>query len=213
MRGSRRRLILAATVVLVGCVALASCGASSQPAPPVTRPSEVTSSAASPVPSPAPTLSFGVPVRLVIPSIKVDAAVEEAGKDEKGFVADPKDSWHVVWYNGSILPGLSGNAYFSGHFDWYAEPSLGRPHGPRVFANLGSVRNGDEIWVFEENGSRLLFRVDTVDPKVPHDASTEEWLVREGPPTLTLTTCAGDWDTSAATYKFRLVVHATLIGH
>ena len=204
-------LAVAAVLALAGCLVVVFMGHHS------TRPpaQPVTSHSASPSvsPTPTPTSTPSRPVKLLIPSIGVDAAIEVAGVDANNNIATPQDSRNAAWYSGSVLPGESGNAFIEGHLNWYTGPGRTGPVVPRVFWSLGKVKNGDQVQIVQENGTILTFQVDrtyTLD----HDdkASGDSLLKHDGPPTITLETCSGDWSTSAQTYQSRLIVHATLIG-
>lgn len=212
---SRRGLLLVATVLVL----VLGAGAASvwrftahPPAQPVAHPPSMAPTASAAAPTAIPTPAFAKPARLVIPSIKVDAAVETVGVDNQGYIANPADSWNVAWFDGSVLPGQPGNAFLYGHVDWYAEPALGRPHGPRVFVNLSVLKIGEQVRVVGDDGKTLIFQVDAMET-VPYSTPPGKWLSRTGPPTLTLETCAGKWDAKAGTYESRLIVHANLLGH
>lgn len=141
------------------------------------------------------------PVRLLIPKIGVDAAVESVGLDAQGNMAIPARTDEVAWYSPGAIPGDVGNAVIDGHLDWY--------NGPAVFWSLGSLRVGDVLTVRRQDGSQKTFKVDSTS-LMRWDAPTDSLFTRSGPPTLTLITCAGSWDKQKATYTQRLVVHASL---
>jgi len=141
------------------------------------------------------------PVRLRIPTINVDASVEQVGVDSQGRVAAPSKTDNVGWYKLGTAPGDAGNAVIDGHLDWY--------DGPAVFARLGKMKVGDQITIFRGDGTQVQFIVDATSV-MPYDASTDAMFTKSGPPSLTLITCAGSWDRQRGTYLQRLVVHSTL---
>ena len=141
------------------------------------------------------------PVRLKIPTINVDAAVEQVGVDSQGRIAAPARTDNVGWYKLGAAPGDAGDAVIDGHLDWY--------DGPAVFQRLGKMKVGDQIMVLREDGTQAKFIVDGTSV-MPYDASTEAMFTKSGPPSLTLITCAGTWDRQRGTYLQRLVVHSTL---
>ena len=141
------------------------------------------------------------PVRLQIPTINVDAAVEQVGLDSEGRMAAPARTDEVGWYQPGAVPGDVGNAVIDGHLDWYT--------GPAVFQRLGKLKVGDQITVLREDGTKAKFTVDSTSV-MPYDASTDALFTRTGPPSLTLITCAGTWDRQRGTYLQRLVVHSSL---
>ncbi len=141
------------------------------------------------------------PVRLLVPAIRVDAPVEPVGLDAQGRMATPSRASNVAWYRPGTSPGDVGDAVLAGHLDW--------TNGPAVFWSLGRMRKGDEITVVRVDGSRARFVTDST-ATVSYDAPTEALFTRNGPPSLTLITCAGAWDRQRGTYLKRLVVHASL---
>ena len=141
------------------------------------------------------------PVRLQIPTINVDAAVEQVGLDPQGRMAAPVRTDEVGWYQPGAAPGDVGNAVIDGHLDWYT--------GPAVFQRLGKLKVGDQITVLREDGTKAKFTVDSTSV-MPYDASTDALFIKTGAPSLTLITCAGAWDRQRGTYLQRLVVHSSL---
>jgi len=141
------------------------------------------------------------PVRLQIPTINVDAAVQQVGLDSEGRMAAPSRTEEVGWYKPGAAPGDVGNAVIDGHLDWYT--------GPAVFQRLGKLKVGDQITVLREDGTKAKFTVDSTSV-MPYDASTDALFIKTGPPSLTLITCAGAWDRQRGTYLQRLVVHSSL---
>ena len=98
----------------------------------------------------AATLIPGIPVRLRIPAINLDAHVESVGL--KGAAMDvPSNPWDVAWFNLGPLPGLRGNAVIDGHLDTAT--------GPAVFLHLGDLRAGDMLYVTTARGVEGTFKV------------------------------------------------------
>lgn len=127
------------------------------------------------------------PQRIIAPSIGLDSHVIEV------FVVD--GVWQVAdyavgYHHGTGLPGETGNLVMAGH--------AGLRGG--VFANLGSLAAGDEIWV-ESSGWRYLYTVREMKSVWPHQV---EVMNPTSTPVLTLITCTA-WDTQ------RLVVTADLV--
>src|SRR5437867_4208901 len=101
---------------------------------------QVSTSAPAALASPAPSAAARAgPVRLRIPSIGVDAPVDEVGLTPQGDLATPTDPGHVGWYRGGSLPGEPGSSVVDGHLDWWS--------GPAVFADLGRLQGGDLLGV------------------------------------------------------------------
>ncbi len=148
----------------------------------------------------------GKPVRLIIPSINVDAKVQSVGLSWRGTGAMgvPSNFTDVAWYNKGPLPGAPGNAVIDGHLD-------GRNIPEAVFYNLGKLRVGDLVDVLDAKGETLRFKVvatKTYDYNAPTTAifSGDTSKVR-----LNLITCAGDWMKAQKLYSQRIVVFTELI--
>ena len=63
----------------------------------------------------SPDLSAGLPIRLKIPSIKVDAAIEYVGIAPDGNMDVPKGPDNVAWFEPGTRPGDVGSAVLAGH--------------------------------------------------------------------------------------------------
>lgn len=181
----------------VASVAAAMPRATVQPSPSASASPNATLAQAKAIVAPA-----AAPARLLVPSIKVDAPVEQVGLDAQGRMATPSRASSVAWYRLGSTPGDVGDAVMAGHLDWTS--------GPAVFWSLGKVRRGDQIKVVRADGTQLEFVADSTST-VPYDSSTDALFTRDGPPSLTLITCAGAWDRQRGTYLQRLVVHSTLV--
>jgi len=217
--GGRRRLLGVAGVLVVGCLLVATVGVlegrlpiPGRAGPVAASPAAASRVEATPAPSATPdqvlqqaqalVAPAALPTRLLVPSIKVDAAVEPVGMDTQGRMGTPSQSANVAWYRLGSAPGDAGDAVMAGHLDWTS--------GPAVFWYLGRVRKGDTISVARADGSSVQFVADATST-VPYDSSTDSLFTKNGPPALTLITCAGAWDRARGTYLQRLVVHATLV--
>lgn len=168
-----------------------------------------------PLPSATPTLPYatptltafqaaGVPVRLEIPAIGVDATVEKVGRDSEGKVDVPKISANVAWFTESALPGDSGKtSVISGHLD--------DPYGPAVFYQLRDLVPGDEIAVTYSNGDRFVFVVEDKE-RYAFDAAPSQKIFGATPNRMmNLITCDGAWDAGGANYDQRLVVYTRFV--
>jgi LPXTG-site transpeptidase (sortase) family protein len=143
------------------------------------------------------------PVRLRIPSLGVDARVENVGVTAEGFMQAPASFKDAGWYKDGSRPGAEGSAVFDGHVN-NGLTTAG------VFEHLGQIQAGDTITVSDADGQTRTFRV--TDSKVYEEgtAPSEEIFSRAGPPRLVLITCDGDWDRAERQYTHRLVVYAEL---
>lgn len=143
-----------------------------------------------------------LPLRLRIPSIGVNAQVESVGTDSQGFMGVPSNSAHVAWYNVLSRPGEVGDAVMTGHVDWYDTSCA-------VFCYLSSIRVGDQAAVDRADGSTVTYAVDRIDYYPAGQAP--DWIFQsDGPPRLTLITCAGDYVPGYG-YTRRMVVSSHII--
>jgi sortase (surface protein transpeptidase) len=93
----------------------------------------------------------GLPVRLEIPAIGVDAAIEHVGINSLNQIDVPKIAANVAWFDRSALPGQRGNSVISGHLDTATAPA--------VFYELRKLIAGDEMVVTYANNDRYVFVV------------------------------------------------------
>jgi sortase (surface protein transpeptidase) len=147
-----------------------------------------------------PRPSDPVPVKLLIPTLKVSAAVEALGVTQDYSLQAPAGISDVGWYRLGASPGFPGDAIISGH--------RGYPAGiPAVFNNIDRLQPGDEVDVELADGSLVRFAV-THMFSTPYQTPPPGFFATSGAPLLTLVTCTGDFRTSDQTYSDRLVVEA-----
>jgi len=148
----------------------------------------------------------GKPVRLIIPSIGVDANVQSVGLywNGDGDMGIPTNFTDVAWYNGGPVPGAPGSAVIDGHLD-------GRNVKEAVFYDLGKLQIGDLVEVVDANGKTWQFKV--VDTKTyDYNAPTADIFSSDtSKARLNLITCAGDWDATQGVYNKRVVVFTELV--
>ncbi len=120
------------------------------------------------VPVAIPTPGPQEPVRIVIPSLKVDAIVVE-GDD---WEALKKGAGHHI---GSANPGQRGNLIISGHDDVFGE----------IFRYIGDLNLGDEVDVYSREAEFNYF-VKNKRIVEPTDVSVMQQTTE---PSLTLITC------------------------
>jgi sortase A len=144
------------------------------------------------------------PVRLKIPKLAIDAAVEQTGLNAKGEMGIPSNFSNVAWYRYGPLPGQQGSAVIDGHVD----------NGlalPGVFKRLGELAPGDELMVETAGGESLRFVVEAVERYDYRAVPTEHIFNRRDAARLNLITCAGAWLADGKTYDERLVVYAVFM--
>src|SRR5205085_6235605 len=102
-----------------------------------------------------PAAAAGLPVRLKIPSVGIDAAVEYVGLTDDGAMDSPQDYFDVGWYQLGYRPGQAGNAVMAGHVD-------SAKLGAAVFYPVRSLKPGALVYVQDEDGFEIAFRVTAV---------------------------------------------------
>lgn len=142
--------------------------------------------------------NFGLPVRINIPTININAAIERVGVTAGGAMDVPKSQDDAAWLDLGPRPGENGSAVIAGHYGGKIS----------VFNNLYKLRKGDKIYVEDDKGAIISFVVREsrrYDPKA--DASSV-FASNDGKPHLNLVTCEGVWDKVSKSYSKRLVVFA-----
>lgn len=141
-------------------------------------------------------------MRLRIPSIGVDAAVDELGLDGAGQMEAPSRWEDVGWFKQGPAPGQPGIAIVAGHVDSYV--------GPAVFARLGELKEGEPAWL-DQDGRTLEFRAGERERYPAASFPLDRLFVSSGPPRLALLTCAGAFDRAHGAYRDRMVVFASQV--
>lgn len=146
-------------------------------------------------------VTVGRPVRLKIPSIRVNALITSVGLMKDGSMGVPKLPRDTAWYKLGPKPGQIGSAVIAGHVNWW--------YGAKgVFEKLKSVKKGDLITVQDDQGVITTFIVrDIREFGLKEDASSV-FRSYDGKAHLNLVTCTGIWNRIARVYSKRLVVFA-----
>jgi len=134
----------------------------------------------SPFGPPAP---IGVPMRLRIPSVGIDAAVENVGLDGEGAMDTPRNFDNTAWYAPGPRPGEQGNAVINGHVD-----SAALKRGA-VFWNLRQVQPGNLIIVISDDDTEHRFFVTSVQTYTAQNAPVSEIFGPADGAHLNLITC------------------------
>ena len=163
---------------------------------------EVGEQAAPPLPEPA-TVTTGAPLRLRIPRIGVDAAIEHVGLQSDGSMGVPKDPMNAGWYTLGPRPGEVGSAVLDGHVNWW-RGSTG------VFENLHTLVAGDIIAVENDRGEVTSFVVRNSKTYTASARADDVFTAADTTPHLNIITCSGAWDSAMQQYEDRLVVFADL---
>ncbi len=142
------------------------------------------------------------PVRLLIPSVGIDAKVEAVGQLPGGAMATPLRIEDVGWWSRGPIPADGvGDMVIAGHLD--------SKTGPAVFYRLSRLRRGADVWVIDDVGGVAAYAV-TSNATVSASARPVGLFAADGPARLSLVTCAGIWD--GHQYLSRRIVTATLSG-
>ena len=140
-----------------------------------------------------------LPVRLRIPKIHVDAALESVGLTPEGDVGVPQGLVSAGWFNSGPLPGETGNAIIDGH--------SGLQNGiPAVFDNLYKLKKGDKVHVEDGKGITLTFVVRETRKYDAAADAVDVFSSDDGKAHLNIITCNGVWDKVKKTYSDRLVI-------
>lgn len=146
----------------------------------------------------------GLPIRLRIPKIDVNAAVESLGLTASGDLDAPKNTNNVGWYNAGHRPGSAGTAVLDGHFGWADGKAA-------VFDKLHTLQQGDLLHVDDGNSSTHTFVVTEMQSLKPDEDASAVFSSKDNKARLNLITCEGAWDKHKQSYSARLIVFADLL--
>lgn len=139
------------------------------------------------------------PVRVIIPSIKLNSAIVGVGLNTKGEMDVPSGKTNNVgWYEDGTTPGELGSAVLDAH----------------VFAAFGRLRElkeGADVYVLEKSGRKLHFKVIYRNVYPLRDVPLNKLFLAEDAKRLNLITCAGALTRDRLTYDHRLIVYTTLV--
>ncbi|MFA5987918.1 MAG: class F sortase [Candidatus Paceibacterota bacterium] len=139
-------------------------------------------------------------LRLKIPKINIDAAVETVGVTTTGAMDVPKNPANVAWYNQGPLPGDIGSAVIDGHYGPWKSGEIS------VFNNLNKLNIGDNLSIYDEKGITSNFIVKKIKKYKPDAETSDIFISNDGKSHLNLITCNGIWDEVSKSYSHRLVI-------
>ena len=204
----RRRV--AALVCLIGALVALGAGVHLLIAPARTPESPATRQAAARLAGKAaasqvaaPKATYARPVRLVIPKIGLDAAIEYVGLTADHAMAAPSGPDTVGWYRLGPRPGNKGSAVIDGHSGYAGGQAA-------AFDDLPELAKGDTLYVEDARG-RLASFVVRKTQLYARDANAVEVFAPTSDRRLNLITCTGAWDAAAGTHSQRLVVFTELV--
>ena len=143
----------------------------------------------------------GLPIRLKIPSINIDAPIEQVDLAPDGSMDVPKAPPNAAWFNLGPRPGENGSAVIDGHFGW-------KNNIPAVFDHLNKLQKGDKIYIVDDKGVTITFVVRETRIFVEKDNTSTVFSSSDGKAHLNLITCEGIWNKVTKSYSGRLVVFA-----
>ena len=154
----------------------------------------------------APVAATPPPVRLVVPDVGIDMAVDPVGVREDGEMQIPEDANRAGWYQFGPAPAdPAGATVVAAHVD-SVQTGIGQ------FAKLLDVGVGAAVTVTSADGGTHEYRVVTVE-KVPKEgAPVDQWFDRSGAPRLVLVTCGGTFRRDIGHYTDNVVVTAEPLG-
>jgi hypothetical protein len=158
-----------------------------------------------PPPRAFPVLEPSRPVRLTIPSIKVEAPLLEVGLAKDGSVDVPPLNRHkeAGWFRDGPTPGQFGPSLIVGHADTRS--------GPSVFHRLGSMEPGQKIEVLRQDRRIAVFEVNSVENFGKAKLPIQRVYGDFSRPSLRLVTCGGTWLGGKEGYSDNVIVFASLV--
>jgi len=143
----------------------------------------------------------GIPVRLTIPNIKVDATISQVGLTTDGAMDTPKTPTSTAWFKLGPRPGDIGSAVIDGHFGW-GDGIVA------VFDNLYKLKSGDKLYIEDDKGNTIIFVVQKLKTYDQNDYAKEVFYSNDNKSHLNLITCQGAWDKIEKSYSKRLIIFA-----
>ncbi len=147
--------------------------------------------------------NIGLPIRLKIPGINVDAAIEYVGLTPNGEMGVPSKLVDAAWYNLGPRPGQKGNAVIDGHLS-------SRTWVPAVFDHLDDLLVGDNLYIEDDQGRIISFIVREIRTYDSEEDASDIFSLSEGIH-LNIITCSGDWDKVQKSFNKRLVIFADVV--
>ncbi|HWP97006.1 MAG TPA: class F sortase [Syntrophomonadaceae bacterium] len=174
-------------IVCLGLAVFPGCGSKKSSTPPASSPIQKQEA-----------INIGVPVRLKIAQLKIDAAIEQVGLTTDGAMASPQKLNEVAWYKAGPRPGEQGSSVLAGHKSHKASV-------PAVFDNLNKLSVGDSLSIVDNTGKSISFVVKEIRI-YEKGKGADEVFNKKGGNYLNLVTCEGDWNESEKTFSQRRVV-------
>ncbi|WP_405688068.1 class F sortase [Streptomyces sp. NBC_00057] len=148
-------------------------------------------------------LKPSAPVRIRIPSIRVDAPMMRLGLGAGGSLdVPPAGNRDIVgWYRDGTPPGSKGSAIVAGHVD--------NAQGPSVFYNLGTLQKGSTVEVVRQDGRTAVFSLDAIEVYESKNFPDKRVYGASPYASLRLITCGGGFSKTTG-YQGNVVAYAHL---
>ena len=143
------------------------------------------------------------PVRVVIPSVGVDARIVPLGLKRDRTMQVPTNRADAGWFRPGPEPGEVGAAVIVGH--------LATTGGSGVFARLARLKRGGLIKVQVKGGPTLHFVATSMIRVAKSRFPTKRVYAKTAGPTLRLITCAGRFNRATGHHTDNYIVFATLV--
>lgn len=141
----------------------------------------------------------GLPVRLKIPGININTALEFVGLTPDGAMDIPKSQDAVAWFELGPRPGETGSAVIAGHYGWQNNKAS-------AFDYLHKLRPGDKLYIVDDKGAIISFVVRESRSYDPNADTAAVFDSNDEKSHLNLITCEGVWNKISQSYPKRLVV-------
>ena len=191
--------MIAAAAVVAITTQVGRLGDSTRPAAPATsEPAASRPAASTPAAEPGEAV-VGLPQRVTIPAIGVNAPLVPVGLKPDGSVQTP-DFGNAAWYRPGPRPGDAGPAVLLAHVD-------SKANGPDVFYRLRMLKPGDRVTVHYRDAT-TTFAVTATEQTAKTALPTARIWNDTKKPVLRLITCGGAFDYSARSYLDNIIVYA-----
>ncbi len=148
-------------------------------------------------------ITLSLPVRLKIPSIHVNTALEYVGLAPDGSIGVPKNPINAAWFDAGPRPGDIGSSIIDGHYGWLNNT-------PAVFDNLNKIQKGDKLYVENKQGVTTVFVVNEIRIYGEQEDARSVLISNDGKAHLNLITCNGIWNETTQSYSDRLVIFSDM---
>jgi hypothetical protein len=135
--------------------------------------------------------------------------VEAVGRNAQNAVDIPANVWNAAWFRESAKPGAAGAGLYDCHTFFGV--------GSGLCDNLGKLSDGDEIVIERGDGIKYVYGVVEIRDLSVREANEYMGTLLKVPEgqgatqSISIVTCAGNYDTGAQTADRRVTVRAVLV--